>query len=178
MYPLNRYRFTQHPSPTYKITATFQDLIKLSIEKYILFMSCIAISSFTLIGQKSFGYLKNTSLEEKITTSVYQLYFYVKQFITSWNTIPIYSPIHINLHSQTFYLLSASILTLVILSIWTFKKKPYLLTLILCHTILLLPTLGLIQAGWITHADRWYYMANIPLIATITICIIKINIIS
>ena len=71
MYPLNRYRFTQHPSPTYKITATFQDLIKLSIEKYILFMSCIAISSFTLIGQKSFGYLKNTYLEEKITTSFF-----------------------------------------------------------------------------------------------------------
>ena len=119
-----------------------------------------------LIGQSDMNALQSTTLITKINHSLYQITFYLKEVVLPFNINTIYNTITIKEINLITFLNVVSVLAI---SLYCIKKKSLLLNLSLSYFLIcILPTLGIIQAGWITHADRWTYVALLPF--SILIC--------
>ncbi|MEK9657454.1 MAG: hypothetical protein VW378_03665 [bacterium] len=168
IYPLKRTNTSQLGPPLTKITNVIKTFGLRIIEKVPLIICATSISILTMISQRNIAAIANTNILTTINNASYQLWFYIKETLINLNQAPIYSPINFNKPTP---LIISIFLGLTLLTYYCYKNvsnKPYLSILGLCYIICLLPTLGIIQAGWITHADRWSYLASIPVIIFIT----------
>lgn len=153
-----------------KIKFTTQKILSItlnkSLEKWPLFLMSLFTAMSCLIGQSDINALQSTALITKINHSLYQITFYLKEVLLPFNINTIYNTLPIEeINLLTFF----NFISILTLCLYCIKKKSLLLNLSLSYFLIcILPTLGIIQAGWITHADRWTYVALLPF--SILIC--------
>ena len=134
------------------------------IEKIPLFLLSFFIGFATINGQQNISALdSNLPFSIKFSNSIFQIFFYLKESISHQSYLPIYEPKFTILNIWLLSTLSLILIIFTIICVISRQSKPYLLASFSFYIICLTPTLGIMQAGWVTHADRWVYIAMLPL---------------
>ena len=137
----------------------------LLIEKGPFIGLAILLIVTTVIGQHAFhafAPVNSLSLSQRVASLNPKLLFYIQK--TLW-------PFHLSAHypflkvgwDQFLAIASSFIVFISLLGSWLLRKRyPALFICLTLYILLVFPMLGLTQVGRITHADRWTYLATIP----------------
>ncbi len=146
---------------------------KLLIEKLPLFALSLAVSWVTYLSQKQAGALEmvgSTTLAERVQNAIAAYGWYLKKTLWPTNLAVIYPyPTALPL---TVWVGSAMLLVAIsAFALWWWRRSdPALLTAWLAFLGILVPMIGLIQAGPQPYADRFTYIASLPLTVFLIAC--------
>lgn len=148
----------------YPFKEGLKNIKKILIEKVPYFILSFIVGIMALLGQSKIQAI--TSLEQLNFMSrffgvFYRLTFYIKKTILPLNLSPHYPVYFVERLDMELVLSIAVIFLLVIHCILNYRKRPFILISFLFFLFSLLPVLGIIQVGNITHADRWTYLSTI-----------------
>ncbi|HEX3703196.1 MAG TPA: tetratricopeptide repeat protein [Vicinamibacterales bacterium] len=138
---------------------------RLLLEKVPLLILSAASSMFTYVGQRRAGamsFLSHVTLVERLQHAVLAYAIYVRQTIWPHPLAPLY-PYEAGVH-PALLVTSAALLAALSVLAWSLRARaPFLLFGWLWFVGTLLPTIGLIQVGAQSHADRFAYLPLVGL---------------
>ena len=132
------------------------------LEKLPFFLLSGGISYMTIIMQKkegAMGAMEYLSLETRLVGAIKALGFYAVNTVWPVNLMPFY-PLDLNISLFTWEnLLSlVFILSVTVVSVTLWRRKPLFIAVWSYFLITLLPVLGIIQVGLQAMADRYMYL--------------------
>ncbi len=146
-----------------------ESVTKLAIEKAPLFAISLASCVVTLLAQKAaIQSTESYPLALRLANAVVSCAVYLRQMVWPEGLAVLYPYPHHGLPPLEVAL-SALLLAAVSIIAWTERKtRPWLLVGWLWYLIMLLPALGIVQAGNQAHADRYTYLPQIGIYLSIT----------
>lgn len=146
---------------------------KLLIEKLPLFAFSLAVSWATYLSQKQAGALamvRPTSLGERVENAVVAYGWYLKKSLWPTNLAVIY-PYPTELPLAVWVGSALLLMAISAVALWWWRRSdPALLSPWLAFLGILVPMIGLIQAGPQPYADRFTYIAFLPLTVFLIAC--------
>ncbi|WLT30603.1 glycosyltransferase family 39 protein [Geothrix sp. PMB-07] len=144
---------------------------KLVLEKIpLMILSCIT-ALVTFVIQRRIGAMVEFggwSLRARLFNAVMTIFKYLTQMVWPWNLSAFYPMSLANIPAWRVAGVVSFLLIVTLISIFQFRRRPYLIVGWLWYLITLLPVVGIVQVGGQAHADRYTY---IPLIGVfIMIC--------
>lgn len=136
-----------------------------------LFLFALLISIATYKAQYQLKAIAQISTSAKLSMMIQQIIFYIKQSFLPLQISPIYPPLSPTWNNKYTFQFLLIVIIAIIMIVSAKKHKNHIICTFKCFIICLIPTLGIVQAGWITHADRWSYLASIPIIITSVVII-------
>jgi tetratricopeptide (TPR) repeat protein len=147
--------------------ATHNSLLYRCLEKIPLLILAIGSSVMTMKAQALDHEIKIVSLGSRIANALLSYQTYLRQMVWS-SKLAIFYPY------RDFAILSRPILaalllvsTVTVLAVWQIKKRPYLAVGWFWYLGTLVPAIGLIHVGDISHADRYTYVPMIGILITV-----------
>jgi protein O-mannosyl-transferase len=147
--------------------ATHNSLLYRCLEKIPLLILAIGSSVMTMKAQALDHEIKIVSLGSRIANALLSYQTYLRQMVWS-SKLAIFYPY------RDFAILSRPILaalllvsTVTVLAVWQIKKRPYLAVGWFWYLGTLVPAIGLIHVGDISHADRYTYVPMIGILIAV-----------
>jgi protein O-mannosyl-transferase len=147
--------------------ATHNSLLYRCLEKIPLLILAIGSSVMTMKAQALDHEIKIVSLGSRIANGLLSYQTYLRQMVWS-SKLAIFYPY------RDFAILSRPILaalllvsTVTVLAVWQIKKRPYLAVGWFWYLGTLVPAIGLIHVGDISHADRYTYVPMIGILIAV-----------
>ena len=168
-WPLERFQYKKNenddlPKPESTIYYGLKGLMRLILEKIPLFIPVVISSILTFLAQKSEGAVKTLgalSLKTRIANALVSYVSYVSKAIWPSKLAVFYPHPGNALSGWTIVGAALLISAVILLSIRSFKKYPYIAVGLFWYLGTLVPVIGLVQVGDQAMADRYTY---IPLI--------------
>lgn len=138
---------------------------KLLLEKVPLFAFSIAVSCATYLSQKQAGALamtRDAGLAERVQNALAAYGWYLEKTLWPTNLAVIY-PYPTVISAAVWAGCGLLLIAISAVALWHRRSDPALLCGWLAFLGMLVPTIGLIQAGPQPYADRFTYMASLPL---------------
>lgn len=137
------------------------------LEKVPFLALSMAIGAVAVLGQKDAGAMTrmdDVTLLNRVTIACYGLMFYPRAMFLEWSWSPLYErPLHLIWWETRFLWSSISVMAITTVLLLWHRRLPALLLAWLSYGILLLPVSGLMQSGLQMVADRYSYLACMPL---------------
>ena len=134
---------------------------------YLLMSGIVSVVAW--VGQTDDGAAKSLEqhgLIERLAQTGYGLAFYVRKTLWPADLSPLYLlPSPFDPTAPAFLLSASAVLAAALLALRLRRSHPSLLTALGCYAVTILPVLGLLQSGDHLVADRYSYLACIPLAA-------------
>jgi Flp pilus assembly protein TadD len=160
-WPLGRFQLT-----TFR--ATFRALRPLFREKIPLFLLAAVVSVITCLAQVNARIrLEDLPVARRLSNAIVSYGIYVWEMVWPQNLAPFY-PIMPTVPVWQVASAGVLLLTITVLAIWTARRNAYILVGWLWYLGMLVPVIGLVQAGSQSHADRYTYLPQIGLYLLLT----------
>jgi len=160
-WPLGRFQLTN-------LRATFHALRPLFWEKIPLFLLAAVLSIVTFIAQENFRItLENLPVASRLSNMIVSYGIYMWEMVWPQNLAAFYPPMS-TVPIWQMVIASALLTTVTALTIWAARRNAYLLVGWLWYLGMLVPAIGLVQAGSQSHADRYTYLPQIGLYLLLT----------
>jgi Flp pilus assembly protein TadD len=106
--------------------------------------------------------LEQWTVTDRLVQACYGLWFYVRESVAPMGLSPLYQlPPHMEVGPNVVAIAFAVVLLGLIL--WCWKSRPAVSIALLIYVILISPVLGFVQSGEQIVADRYSYLATMPL---------------
>ncbi|MEO5357586.1 MAG: tetratricopeptide repeat protein [Nitrospirae bacterium YQR-1] len=143
-WPLNRIK-----SPT--------DFFRAFFEKTPLILLIVISGVITFNVQKVSGALTPLTLDYRIENAVISYAAYVWKLFIPINLSVLY-PLPLKISKTAFFVSLVFVISATVLSLWKIKSKPYIFTGWFWFLGMLVPTIGIVQVGLQSMADRYTYV--------------------
>ncbi len=136
-------------------------------EKALLIVACVVVAGITFFAQSksdAVTSLQQLSVGERPLVAVRGMVFYLWKLIWPAWLSPYYPLGDASITQIEFWVPLAIISAIVGVCIWQRRRVPALLAAFFAFVVLILPVSGLFQAGAQAVADRFMYLAMVPLL--------------
>jgi protein O-mannosyl-transferase len=140
---------------------------RLLVEKWWLFVGCLALALATISLQIKEGAvrgLESVTLWERFFVAVRGSVFYLWKLVWPAWLSPYYPLGDVRVMQREFLVPLAVFTAITVLCVWTRRTVPAILAGWAAYLALILPVSGLIQSGVQAAADRFMYLAMVPLL--------------
>ena len=137
---------------------------KLIVEKIPLFCLSIGSCAATLLAQNfALGSTEYLPLKWRITNAIVAYFDYIRQMFWPVDLIPFY--VHPENRLAMWHLVVAAVTLIVVTEVVFLRRRqhPYLVVGWFWYLVMLVPVIGLVQAGLQGRADRYTYLPQIGL---------------
>jgi hypothetical protein len=141
---------------------TLTDCLRLLFEKIPLILLIIISSFITFKVQKISGAFTLLPMDYRIENAVISYADYVWKLFIPVNLSVLY-PLPVKISKPAFFVSLIFVAASTVLSLWKIKNKPYIFTGWFWFLGMLVPTIGIVQVGLQSMADRYTYMPYIGL---------------
>jgi tetratricopeptide (TPR) repeat protein len=154
---------TDHPLESSTHNSPFYRLL----EKIPLLILAIVSSVMTMKAQALDHEIKVVSLSSRIANALLSYQTYLRQMVWSSKLAIFYPYRDFAIVSRPILAALFLVLTITALTVWQIKKRPYLAVGWLWYLGTLVPAIGLIHVGDISHADRYTYVPMIGILIAV-----------
>lgn len=139
------------------------------LEKLLFVIPAVVFAAIAPLAQRSVGAEMDYEVHnfvQRVAQSCYGLLFYLWKTLAPLSLVPLYELREPLAVTAPKYVLSAiGVLAVAAMVGWLGRRRPALVVAALCYVVLLLPVLGLAQAGRQEVADRYSYLPAIVISA-------------
>ena len=147
---------------------------RLLLEKIPYAALMLGAIGLTVLGTAEAGAFQSQDLPSRLMSPGYRLCFYLSKEILPWGLSPLYLYRPVESLLELKYLgTGLGALALTVLLARYRRRAPAALAAWLAFAILLGPMLGLVQAGPHFAADRYTYLASLPLAALVAALVLR-----
>jgi tetratricopeptide (TPR) repeat protein len=140
---------------------------RLLVEKWWLFIGCLALAAATIVPQVKIEALRglaSLTLWERFFVAVRGSVFYLWKLVWPAWLLPYYPLGQVQVMQREFLVPLAVFAAITALGIWARRTAPAILAAWACYLALILPVSGLMQSGAQAAADRFMYLAMVPVL--------------
>jgi len=140
---------------------------RLLVEKWWLFVGCLALAVATIVPQikiEALRGLASLTLSERLFVAVRGSIFYLWKLVWPAWLLPYYPLGQIQVMQPEFLVPLVAFVAITAVSFWARKTVPAMLAAWAAYLALILPVSGLLQSGAQAAADRFMYLAMVPLL--------------
>jgi tetratricopeptide (TPR) repeat protein len=140
---------------------------RLLIEKWWLFAGCLALAAATIVPQakiEAMRGLASLTVWERFFVAMRGSVFYLWKLVWPAWLSPYYPLGDVHVMQREFLVPLAVFAAITALSFWTQKTVPAILAAWAAYLALILPVSGLLQSGAQAAADRFMYLAMVPML--------------
>jgi tetratricopeptide (TPR) repeat protein len=152
--------------------------LRIAFEKLLFAVPAVLIALIALAAQSEAGALRTFGehpIALRVMQAFYGLAFYVGKIVWPSRLLPLYEQDPSAAPWDAAYVLSAATVTAATaFALATWRRWPGLLAAWAAYVILLLPVLGLAQSGPQLVADRYTYLAAMPLAVLVGWCLARL----
>ncbi len=160
-YPLRRLTATENRAQT-----RFAALAVRIVEKIPFAAVAYVLGRYSYQLQSAYGIISSEPQPpiERLAKSCYALWFYLEKSIWPLGLGPVYEvPIPFNVMAPRFVFAMAAVLLLAFGAMILMWRRPAVAVALILYAIIVSPTLGLVSSSLALAADRYTYVATIPL---------------
>jgi tetratricopeptide (TPR) repeat protein len=154
---------TDHPPES----STHNSPLYRCLEKIPLLILAIGSSVMTMKAQALDHEIKIVSLGSRIANAMLSYQTYLRQMVWSSKLAIFYPYRDFAILSRPILAALLLVLTITVLAVWQIKKRPYLAVGWFWYLGTLVPAIGLIHVGDISHADRYTYVPMIGILIAV-----------
>jgi len=142
---------------------------RMIVEKIPLFVLSTAASAATMFAQTvTMASLEQLPLLPRLKNAIVSLITYLRQMLWPTDLAVFYPHPHDQLNVWVVLMAAVLIVAITLIAILTHQKYPYVFVGWFWYLILLVPVLGIVQAGLQARADRFTYLPHIGITILLT----------
>jgi len=147
----------------------FPEWRRMIVEKLPLFALSAAAAVATMFAQTvTMASLEQLSLLPRLKNAAVSLIIYLRQMFWPTDLAVFYPHPHDHLNIWVVLMAAALIVAITLIAILAYQKYPYVFVGWFWYLVLLVPVLGLVQAGLQARADRFTYLPHIGVTMLLT----------
>jgi cytochrome c-type biogenesis protein CcmH/NrfG len=147
----------------------FPDWRRMIVEKIPLFVLSVAAAAATMFAQTvTMASLEQLPLLPRLKNAAVSVMVYLRQMFWPTDLAVFYPHPHDQLNILVVAMAAMLIVSITIIAILAHQKYPYVFVGWFWYLVLLLPVLGIVQAGLQARADRFTYLPHIGITMLVT----------